>query len=318
MKIFGLRVFGRPGENPIIRKELMARMRGGKPMITIVSYVAATVIFSYGYTGMISVNPFMDNSRLGISLFAMITMLQLGFIIFIIPSLTSNTISREKESGTLDILLTTPLSSWKIVVGKLISSIAYSSLLIIASLPALSVVFVYGGVPPGVIIKIYFVIFTVIVTYGTIGIFFSTIFKKSQTASAFSYLAVVFFLFGTLIVSALIQSYSFVPSLKLTEKQRADIRLISKSVAYLNPVIAAGSSFSGYQQEMMMGGSPFIGMTPPGGGRAVYAWKYTSASYIALTFFLLLLSAKILSSRATLVDFLLFFYVRLNPRARRR
>ena len=58
--------------------------------------------------------------------------------IFIIPAMTMRSFSDEIQSGTIEILKTTPLSNWQIVLGKF-----FSSLILVLILLILSLLYVY-------------------------------------------------------------------------------------------------------------------------------------------------------------------------------
>ena len=60
------------------------------------------------------------------------------FFIFIIPALTMRSFSDEIRLGTIEILKTSPVSSWEIVLGKYLGSLL---LILFALLPTLSYVF---------------------------------------------------------------------------------------------------------------------------------------------------------------------------------
>ena len=91
-------------------------------------------------------------------MFAMLTYIQLGLILFITPGLTAGAISTEREKQTLNILLTTSQTSFQIIIGKLTSSIAFLLLLLVAGLPIYSMVFLirWGFTRP---IRRYFFVF---------------------------------------------------------------------------------------------------------------------------------------------------------------
>ncbi|MHC4527138.1 MAG: ABC transporter permease subunit, partial [Planctomycetota bacterium] len=57
----------------------------------------------------------------------------------------SNSISDEIRRGTLDVLMTTAINSFQIVVGKVLSKLLQLILLLAVSLPLLAVVRVFGG-----------------------------------------------------------------------------------------------------------------------------------------------------------------------------
>ena len=60
-------------------------------------------------------------------------------LIFLIPAVTMRSFSDEKKQGTIELLLTKPLSVWQIVNGKIGGSLV---LIVIALLPTLVYVYV--------------------------------------------------------------------------------------------------------------------------------------------------------------------------------
>ena len=100
-------------------------------------------------------------------------------LIFLIPSVTMRSFSDEKKQGTIELLLTKPLSIWQIVNGKFLGSLL---LIVIALLPTLVYVYVISnlGLPEGNIdlgstIGSYFGLLFLIASYTSIGIFTSTL-----------------------------------------------------------------------------------------------------------------------------------------------
>ena len=58
----------------------------------------------------------------------------------------SSSVSDEIHTGTLSVLMTTPISSFQIVTGKLLSKLLQLILLLAISLPLLAIIRVFGGV----------------------------------------------------------------------------------------------------------------------------------------------------------------------------
>lgn len=73
---------------------------------------------------------------------------QLIFLVLITPTFVAGAITDEKSRGTLQYLLTTDLTSWQIVVGKLIGRSAQVLLLLLTGLPPLCFLGALGGVSP--------------------------------------------------------------------------------------------------------------------------------------------------------------------------
>jgi ABC-type transport system involved in multi-copper enzyme maturation permease subunit len=178
--------------SPIIEKDMKTKMRGWKSPALISIYllfltmigVFVYYINSFGYY----TNTF--TPKLMYIIFTTISSFQLMLVFVIVPALTSSSINSERERQTLDLLLCTNLSTYKIVIGKLVVAIMHILLLYITSLPILSVVFLYGGV--GILELLSIFIYTVIssIFAGSIGVLFSTIFKKRIVSVIFSYLTI--------------------------------------------------------------------------------------------------------------------------------
>ena len=87
-----------------------------------------------------------QSSQIGTGIFAGLLILQTLLILILAPAFTTGAISQEREKQTLDLLVTTPISSLSIVLGKLFSALAWAFLLVVASIPLTAMVFVFGGV----------------------------------------------------------------------------------------------------------------------------------------------------------------------------
>jgi len=192
--------------NPIIEKELKIKMRGWKAPALITVYL--------GFLGLIVLLFFMVNNEqarytlqftpsVAVSTFNTLAIFQLILILAITPALTAGSISGEKERQTLDLLLCTNLSTYKIVIGKIVVSIAHVILLITASLPILGTVFLYGGIGLTDILALFgFYIVTAFMA-ASMGIFYSTIFRKSAVAIIVTYITLLAMVFGTVVLLVL-------------------------------------------------------------------------------------------------------------------
>ncbi|MFM6915527.1 MAG: gliding motility-associated ABC transporter permease subunit GldF [Aquirufa sp.] len=121
-------------------------------------------------------------------------------LIFLIPAVTMRSFSDEKKQGTIELLLTKPLSVWQIVNGKFLGSLL---LIVIALLPTLVYVYViYGlGMPEGNIdmgstMGSYFGLLFLIAAYTAIGIFTSTLSENQIVAFLLSVFLCFVFYYG--------------------------------------------------------------------------------------------------------------------------
>jgi hypothetical protein len=118
--------------------------------------------------------------------------------VFLAPAFTSGAISLEREKQTLDMLAATPISSLAIVVGKLLSALAYVFLLIAASVPLTAIVFVFGGVGPDDVLRAYAVLIVSALGLGSMGLFISASMQRTQGATVVTFFTVLFLTLGTM------------------------------------------------------------------------------------------------------------------------
>jgi ABC-2 type transport system permease protein len=188
-------------------KELRGRMRGPRSFIALTFYLTLLA----GFTVMIYLlqeqsaasqmafgggNPYVAG-QVGQAVFTTLLLLQVLLVVFLAPAATTGAISLEREKQTLDLLTATPVSTLGIVLGKLASSLAFVVVLILASIPLTAVVFVFGGVAPEDIVRGYVVLLVTAVGFGSLGIFFSSITRRTQSATFLTYLAVLALTVGT-------------------------------------------------------------------------------------------------------------------------
>lgn len=99
--------------------------------------------------------------------------------IFLIPAITMKSFSEEKKQGTLELLLTRPISNWQLVLGKFLGAF---TLILLALLPTLLYIYtVYqlgnpvGNIDLGSTIGAYVGLLGIAIIYCAIGIFTSSI-----------------------------------------------------------------------------------------------------------------------------------------------
>ncbi|NJN15034.1 MAG: ABC transporter permease subunit [Oscillochloris sp.] len=186
--------------NPVLTRELRGRIRGNRALIlliiyltitgavTLLVYAAAASAFSGG------VNDPEAGRGIGKAIFLTVMTATLIQVCVITPSLTSGTISGEKERQSYDLLITTLLSPFEIALGKLTAALAFALLLIIAALPMAGLSFLFGGVSgTELIIGIAGLIATA-VCYATIGLLWSTVMRTTLAATVMALGTVLFIL----------------------------------------------------------------------------------------------------------------------------
>lgn len=185
-------------KNPVLAQELRRRVRGHRAWILLSSYLAltsvVTLLIYLAYAASRSSYSYNSGGEIGKAIFYTVIFTTLVQVCIITPSLAAGSIAGEKENQTFDLLITTPLSSRQIVVGKLFAALAYVVLLIFAVLPLAGLSFLFGGISA---IEMGVSLVTVLVTamlYATVGIFWSTIMRTTLAAVTRAQAVVIFFL----------------------------------------------------------------------------------------------------------------------------
>jgi len=256
--------------NPILSKELRSRMRTYKLPLLITIYLGLLGGIALAYSWLQSQTLAADgfNPDVGPQLYVLLATLQLLLLAFVAPALTAGVINGEKERQTFDLLICTRLSSTSIVLNKLLASIAIIILLIIASLPVFSIVYFYGGVLLSDIGKVFLIYLVTAVTLGVVGLFCSSLFKRTQISVVVSYLIVFLILVGTLILAVFMRSAGLRNGMMMNDNL--------PFVSYLNPLMALYSIFpsQGPGMSFLYGilseGGPIFALT----GDGLALWQY--------------------------------------------
>lgn len=177
-------------ENPVVTKELRSRMRGARAHQIMLAYVLimGICLFCVYYSQWTNMSGSADpqrwfRARLGFQMFSSLTWLQAILIGLIAPSLTSGCITIEKEQQTIEMLSLTTLSARNIIVGKLMSGFLFVLMLLACSLPLAGMCLMFGSISPAEIIVTYLILAAWAFLFSSIGVFYSSQFKKTAAAS---------------------------------------------------------------------------------------------------------------------------------------
>ncbi len=277
------------GLNPIVVKEFRSRMRGWRAFGILTFYLCFLGLFGYGIYRLTVISYTYGGTTLspviGQALFAALSNLSLFFVAFLTPALTSAAISSEHERLTLQMLQATPLAAHTILFGKLISATSYILLLLFASVPMFSLVFIFGGVTLTDLLLAELVILSAAVTFGMIGLFFSAWRKHTIQAIVLSYGLIILMVGGTyaLYIFWGILAQSFPPRL----------------VLMINPFSALASVLANSSSPAGMGGffGVLSGWDPSVGDPTQLftlrpLWHYTLTIYLFLSTGLYLLATR--------------------------
>ncbi|MDF2519864.1 MAG: hypothetical protein K0R84_492 [Clostridia bacterium] len=190
--------------NPVLMKEIKVKMRSWKAagIIGLYLLILAAVAWFITYLNNNDMYSATINPQFSIGAYTGIAVIQFILILFIVPALTAGAIAGERERQTLDLILCTKLKPRTIIVGKLLASMSHAILLIVASIPMFSIVFLYGGISVLEIAQLFGFYMITAIMAGSVGIFFSTYVKKTIAATVLTYALGIFMCFGTLFIAA--------------------------------------------------------------------------------------------------------------------
>lgn len=230
-----------PGISAIIVKELRGRMRGRRAFVVLTIHVLLLALFAWmlqrlSEESMAGMGSFggqatYASASVGRGIFVGLMMFQTLMIAVLAPAATAGAISSEREHQTLELLAVTPISSLAIVFGKLLSALVWVFVLILASIPVTALVFVFGGVAPDDMLRGYIVLFATVIGLGSIGIFFSTLTRRTGASTGLTFVATLALVIGSLFVWVYLSSTSEESSTGLRKQP-------PEALLYLNPFVA--------------------------------------------------------------------------------
>lgn len=202
-------------DNPVFIKEIRGRMRGARAFVVLTFYLALLGAF----TGLMylavaesamSVSGQTNVGEIGRTLFVSIVAIEMLLVSFIAPAFTAGAISGEREHQTFDLLRTTLLGPASFVLGKLLSSMLYVLLLLLAAVPLQSIAFFFGGVAETEVILSFVILIVTALLFSTVGVFYSARSHRTLSASVLTYASVAFFTFGLpIMVGAVLLMFGF-------------------------------------------------------------------------------------------------------------
>ena len=180
--------------NPILASSARRRMRSIRTPILITLYGAMILASGLGmaFGAFTSSTLSIFAMREGVTAYAAMLAIQFAMILLITPAMTAGSIAGERERQTLDMLLVTNTGSLRIVAGKLLESLGYVALLLVAALPTMCLTLITGGVTlADVLTGALFLLVTAFAAL-SVGVFASAVFRRTVTATVMAYLIVFF------------------------------------------------------------------------------------------------------------------------------
>jgi len=160
------------GRNPIIQRELLSMLREPRTLLLQVALVvglALLVMLRWPSEGQVDLTGSQSIQVLRIFGYGLLVGL-----ILLSPIFPATSFVRERQQGTLILLLMTPMSRLQMLWGKIAAACGFILLLVVLSLPAAAACYTMGGVGLGQVVFIYAVLVSVAIQYASLGLLVGT------------------------------------------------------------------------------------------------------------------------------------------------
>jgi ABC-type transport system involved in multi-copper enzyme maturation permease subunit len=187
------------GVTAIWSREIRGRMRGKRAFIFITVYLGILVGLFWAALQAgrdLWAMGALESIAFGRGVFVAVIFIETLVIVALAPAYTAGLISQEREKQTFDLLSVTPISSFAIVLGKLLSGLSYLALVVAASIPIASIAFLFGGVDVIDIVRGYAILVVTGIGVGSIGVWCSAAMKRTQPATVSAFIVTALLVVG--------------------------------------------------------------------------------------------------------------------------
>lgn len=188
--------------NPIVKKDVRVQSRSMKICWGVFAYeLILALVFFVAMLAIEQGNRYSTNNIYSalVWLYPVLAVTQLIILGIVVPVRTASSISGEKERQTFDIMMTTGMTPFAVILGKVMTAIVQSMFFVIASMPVMALSFVIGGMSWSYLFWFLGVALLVSVFSASIGILCSSLCKKSISAVIMSYVFYIVFFIGTVL-----------------------------------------------------------------------------------------------------------------------
>ena len=107
--------------------------------------------------------------------------------LFILPMVTMRTYSEEKRSGTIELLLTSPLTDFQIIMGKFLGALALYATMLAITLIHIAILFIYGSPEWKPLVTAYLGLLLLGSCFIAMGLFVSSLTKNQVVAGVVTF-----------------------------------------------------------------------------------------------------------------------------------
>ena len=113
-------------------------------------------------------------------------------VLFLMPMVTMRTYAEEKRSGTIELLLTSPLTDFQIIMGKFLGALALWAVMLAVSLIHMGILFIYGNPEWKPLATAYLGLLLFGACFISVGLFISSLTKNQIVAGMVTFAVFLF------------------------------------------------------------------------------------------------------------------------------
>jgi ABC-2 type transport system permease protein len=115
-------------------------------------------------------------------------------VLFMLPMVTMRTYSEEKRSGTIELLLTAPLTDLQIILGKFLGALGLYAAMLAVTLPSVLILFAYGNPDWQPVATSYLGLFLLGASFIAFGLFISSTTQNQIIAGVLTFVLLLMLL----------------------------------------------------------------------------------------------------------------------------
>ena len=197
--------------NPLIRKEITVSGRSGNlaAFIAVINSVLflSGLLLLFGNLLVMEETESLEPRSLLLS-WPVTVLLLLLIVIFILPGRTVSLIAKERDSGTLDLLIASGMTPLRIVSGKFFSEFLMSAVILLSTIPAIFLPLLFGGVRFESCLFLMALLLLGAVFSLSAGLFGGAQGRAQGRGAALSYALLLFFAAGPALIAFLLKPLS--------------------------------------------------------------------------------------------------------------
>lgn len=179
------------GAGAVLRKELLTSLRNPRPFVglaLLLGVLIAVLNARWPEAGFVDIG---SRARLARSIFESVRDTAFVLVAFLAPAASAGAVTLEREAQSLELLLVTPIRPAWIVLEKLLSSVAFLLLALVATLPVSTATTFLGGVGADEVALSYAAIAVACVGFAAIGVTASAFAERTFGALVIAYASVL-------------------------------------------------------------------------------------------------------------------------------